>query len=123
VVLAPDKSAPPLAFETIPMIPGIVVDEARHFTLPFQDGIEGLVNGEVGKFWSSVTSCDMVKDCPAESDAETVTKYVLGEPNEWLAGLPDWLDPSPKFQEYKNGGVPPVGIAVKTVVSGVTAVV
>ena len=48
---------------------------------------------------------------------------MLGEPKEWLTGLPDWLDPSPKFQEYENGAVPPVGVAVKTVVSGVTAVV
>ncbi len=47
---------------------------------------------------------------------------MLGELKEWLTGLPDWLDPSPKFQEYENGGVPPVGVAVKTVVRGVTAV-
>ena len=62
VVLAPDKSAPPFVFAVGPMIPGIVVAEARQLTWLFHDCMEGVGNGDVGRFWSSVTSCDMVKD-------------------------------------------------------------
>ena len=70
---APERSAPPLEFAMLPMTLEIVAGEARQLTWPFHDGIEGVTKETFGRFCNSVTSWEIVNDCPLESDMTSVT--------------------------------------------------